>query len=440
MQLSDVRYQDVAQSQLQRALHSGRMPHAYLFAGPPGVGKEMLATRLAQVLLCPNAAVTGRVAVRDAAASNAPSAPAEAEAPTGLFGPLSEASGEDVGGLFGAMDAPPSVDSGEAVAPVDVESATSNRAAPPPEKDCSIEACGQCVDCTLLTAGTHPDFHRIHRMLSKLHPNKEVRNRKATVLSIDVIRQFLLAPIGLRPSRGRAKVFVIVEAERLNQSAENAMLKTLEEPPGDSYLILLANSADSLLATTRSRCQQVVFGPLPTDFIVEHLTAESKIDRNAALFFAELAQGSLGHAQRYVELGIGERVEALCETIRQAESEPLAASKRLQDIAKDLAGPLKKYQDEDEGDTNASRDAQLLVLAMIATLLRDTQRMAAGAKPILSEARVKQGKGPLPVTRHLRHVFRAINEAEYQISSNANTGLIFDSIGIALNRAGHLAV
>ena len=71
--------------------------------------------------------------------------------------------------------------------------------------------------------------------------------------------------------RGRAKVFILREAERMNDAAQNSLLKTLEEPPRSTFLILLTSALDRLLPTTRSRSQQVIFSPLPEAFVLEEL-------------------------------------------------------------------------------------------------------------------------------------------------------------------------
>ena len=376
MPLSDVLFQDTAQSHLQRALISGRMPHAYLFTGPPGVGKEMLATALAQTLLCANAGLQKKE-----------------DEPAGLFGPPPEAESIPAG----------------------------------------IDACGRCIDCELFTAGNHPDFHRVHRMLAKLHPDAEVRRRKATVISVDVIRHFLINPIGVRPSRGRAKVFILAEAERLSDEAQNAMLKTLEEPPGHSYLILLATSADTLLATTRSRCQQLALGTLPDEYVFEQLSARASLPAPSAQFLAALAQGSLGLALRYAELGMHEHLDSILAAVTMAPEEPMAASKSLQELAKEIAAKLKKSTDDEDGDTNNARDAQSLIFSMIGTVLRDALRSSVGAAPI-AVSNAGAIHSPVSGTAGIRNAIRAAGLAEYHVTRNANTGLIFDELAIALSR------
>lgn len=297
-----------------------------------------------------------------------------------------------------------------------------------------LDACGHCDDCSLLAAGNHPDFHRITRTLNKLHPSRDVQKRKAVELSIDVIRHFLIAKVGLRPSRGRAKVFVIPDAHRLSNAAQNAMLKTLEEPPDHSYLILLALSADTLLATTRSRCQHVAFRALPCGFVVEHLLGRCAVSAEAARFLAELSQGSLGMAARSAELGLHDHLPAVIGALQRAPDAPLDCGKTLLDIAKELTATLKEA-DDDREDTNAARQAQTIVLAMASTVLRDVQRVVVDQAPAAlpkepALAAIAGSTRPDAIGRAIR----ALGNAEYQIHRNANTALVFDTVGTELAR------
>ncbi len=370
MPLSEVAFQDAAQTHVQRALRAGRMPHAYLFTGPTGVGKEMLATRLAGVLLCAEP--------RDV--------PAPADAAGG------------------------------------------------PWRD----ACGRCTDCELLAAGTHPDFHRIYRALAKLHPDKRVRDRKATELGVDVIRHFVIEKMGLRPNRGQAKVFVVCEAERLNTEAQNAMLKTLEEPPEHSYVILLATSADVLLSTTRSRCQQVPFRRLPTEFVVQRLVQMRSLTPEAAKFLSELSQGSLGQALQADDAKLQDLVRPVLQVLATSAADPLGTGRTLAELAKGFAGFFEdrsEGEDDEAVDTNASRSAQLAVFAVVSAILRDLNRLvggveAVGAPQVASLSRLVAGATPESV----RQAVQAVAAAEHQVARSVNTSLIFDAVGVALGQ------
>jgi len=391
MPLSDVAFQDAAQEHIQRAFRASRMPHAYLFSGPSGVGKEMLATRLAEVLLCAE--------------------PKEAAAPW-QKGTGSEPSGTRI-----------------------IENPIPRGACPPlPRRD----ACGRCTDCKLFAAGSHPDFHRIHRTLAKLHPDKKVRDRKATELGVDVIRHFVIEKMGLRSNRGRAKVFVICEAERMNPAAQNALLKTLEEPPEQSYLILLAVSADALLPTTRSRCQQVPFRRLPAEFVMERLTQLRELSPDAARFLAELGQGSLGQSLQAADVGLHELISPVMQVVATSAADPLSGGRTLSELAKGLTDFFKDQagkDDEEAVDTNASRSAQLAVFAVVSAILRDVHRIvsgavAVGAPQVTSLSRSLVGASPELV----RKAVQAVATAEYQVAHSLNTSLIFDAVGVALGQ------
>ena len=111
-------------------------------------------------------------------------------------------------------------------------------------------SCGQCADCKLLRAGNHPDFHWIGVLPDK----KEI--------SIDQVRR-LSESLSMRSYRGGAKVAVIAPAEAMNRFAFNSLLKTLEEPAGDTYLVLAAGRVDRIPKTILSRCMRLHL-PLPT--------------------------------------------------------------------------------------------------------------------------------------------------------------------------------
>lgn len=389
MPFSDVQYQPIAQERIQLALASGRVPHAYLFAGPSGVGREMMASRVAQLLLC--------------------------ESPREIR-PI-----------------------GESRLPL------------------WRDACGTCIDCLLFAEGGHPDYHRIYRTLNKHHPDKLVQKRKALDISVDVVRHFVLDCVGLSPSRQRAKVFIITEAERLSSQAQNAMLKTLEEPQGHSYLILIASSADEMLPTTRSRCQVIQFNGLPPEFIAETLATRCACISTDARFLAEIAQGSVGIAMQFASKKLCNVLPGVVESIVQSCDAPLAASKVWQDLAKAIAEGLEdesstvvedenreedvdEEDDEDEGpsgpETRTLREAQRILLMTLSTILRDLQRISVGHRPAAMEPDQKLMRiASSSVPRQIGRAIRAVNTAEYQFEQNANAALIFDSLAITFSEA-----
>lgn len=107
-------------------------------------------------------------------------------------------------------------------------------------------ACGRCAQCRLMLAGNHPDF-------KVFEPEEDSRT-----LKVEQVRA-LIAQAALKPFQAACKVFVIDRAEAMNDIAQNALLKTLEEPPAQTYLILISYAAEKMLSTIRSRAQEVRF-------------------------------------------------------------------------------------------------------------------------------------------------------------------------------------
>ena len=143
------------------------------------------------------------------------------------------------------------------------------------------DCCDRCLSCAKIARQVHPDVHL-------LSPD-------GSSLKIDQIRG-LAQEATLKPYEGRRKVFILDQAETMTEQAQNALLKTVEEPPGTAVLVLIALETSALLPTLASRCSQIRFGPLPDDAIAARLQEEG-CDEAEALFLASLAGGSLGRAQ-----------------------------------------------------------------------------------------------------------------------------------------------
>ncbi len=112
-------------------------------------------------------------------------------------------------------------------------------------------ACGACADCRQVLANTHPDFVTI-------------APEEGHALKVEAIRE-LISKSSLKPFQAPAKIFVINHADSMNDIAQNALLKTLEEPMGRTYFILISYAAEKLLPTIRSRTQVIYFSPVKSD-------------------------------------------------------------------------------------------------------------------------------------------------------------------------------
>lgn len=143
--------------------------------------------------------------------------------------------------------------------------------------------CGRCPSCRKMAKDIHPD-------LISLGPSGKARQIKMEDI------QNLRAQMAFRPFEGRVKVFIIREADRLSQDSGNALLKTLEEPPPDSLLILTSASEAELMATILSRCLRLRLPPLPPDLLLADLAERRNLSGPPARLLAALAAGALGPA------------------------------------------------------------------------------------------------------------------------------------------------
>jgi DNA polymerase-3 subunit delta' len=144
----------------------------------------------------------------------------------------------------------------------------------------SPEPCGTCPACRKMANRQHPDLHL-------LEPEKGV-------IKIDQVRE-IQKELSLRPVEAPKKACIVSQADRMNQNAANAFLKTLEEPPGNAVLILLSDTPTALLPTILSRCHRLRFNPLPLEIMVELLAAQG-LPAEQTHSAAALAGGSMEKA------------------------------------------------------------------------------------------------------------------------------------------------
>jgi len=259
--------QDRAAGQLTSALARDRVGHAYLFAGPDGVGKTLLATAFAKALLCP-----------------VPDAPHDAS----------------------------------------------------------------CLVCRRVGDGQHPD------LLLVAAPDER------RFIMIDQVRD-LCRQVALRPVEAARRIAVLREADRMNEEAANALLKTLEEPPAQTVLILTTARPRNLLPTIRSRCIEVRCAPLSSDDILAILARQGKGAAPVERLAARTAQGSVGRALDALASGcLDLHLRLLDRVLDLPKSDPL-----------DLANEIAEWLAATGAKKEVQRDLFRESLRLLSCLYRD---------------------------------------------------------------------
>ncbi|ABW17632.1 DNA polymerase III subunit delta' [Alkaliphilus oremlandii] len=146
--------------------------------------------------------------------------------------------------------------------------------------DHSKRPCGKCNSCLKINSGNHPGIKIIE---------------EAGTIKVDEVRE-LIKDIQLKPYEGSHKVYIICDADKMNIQGQNALLKTLEEPPAYATLILLTTKKSSLLPTIISRCQSIKLSPVSSDRIKSYLIQEKDMDPDRAQMLAALSEGIIGKA------------------------------------------------------------------------------------------------------------------------------------------------
>ncbi|MFP2908824.1 DNA polymerase III subunit delta' [Pyxidicoccus sp. 3LFB2] len=318
MTLASVLGQPRAIDSLQAALRGGAVHHAYLFAGPEGVGKELAAVGLAQALTCP-------------------------EQP-------------DVG-------------------------------------------CGTCASCVRIDKGLHPDVTWVmpdeERVSRGLAGRSDFSGTPSRELRVEQIRG-LQERLALRGLESKRKVAIIVSAQTMNVQAQNAFLKTLEEPPSETTLIMVTNAMDRLLPTIRSRCSKVHFNPLPVELVAQRVQKERKLDADTAALAAIMAGGSLGRALALDVEALAQRKDVVTafETLRGEDAVGLLR------FAEAHGGSREDAEGALELLVLWTRDVALARAGLEASLAnRDMKALALEAAARTSEAQLHRRHSLLEGTR-----------------------------------------
>jgi DNA polymerase-3 subunit delta' len=281
---------------LERELHA-RPSHAYLFSGPRGVGKSLVAQGLVHSLVCERT-------------------PGENFCCTPERCPIR--------------------------AGVGTTESTRVR-----EKGAG-KTCACCSACVQTALGVHPDVAHVEK----------AENR--TDVLIEQLRN-MMAQLSLKPSRAPMRLAILDDAETLNVPGQNALLKTLEEPPGHAIVFVVTASERALIDTIRSRLRPVRFPPLTTAEVEEIVVAQRKVDKQRAHAIARLARGSAARGLALVE-GDEPPLKELLEALGRAKRIDFAGANVL---------AQEHFGNREEAADNFELMARMLEEIICAKLLGD---------------------------------------------------------------------
>jgi DNA polymerase III subunit delta' len=283
-----------------------------------------------------------------------------------------------------------------------------------------FDACGVCAACSRIARNVHPDVLLIQP--------RDPSGKDSGAIKVDQIRD-LLDRVAYRPFEGKRRVVIIDDADALVPAAQNALLKTLEEPPSASAFILITSRPGLLLPTVRSRCPELRFRPLAARDIVAALVVRGRSEHDARLI-AATAEGSLGRA---LEDGGGAYADAR-EVARQVLAQVAGrgeAGRRL--------GAAKELLTNTGAGGAGDREQLSTHLRAMASLVRDVELLASNADPRLDEALANPDLKPalenlVPSFRGERGVqaFAAIDQALAALDRNSGVKVVADWLVLQL--------
>ena len=272
-----------------------------------------------------------------------------------------------------------------------------------------LDPCEACPGCLQVMAGTHPDVLRV----GKPEDRQE--------LPIRVIRD-LCIDLGLKPMSGRRKLAIVDDADDLNDEAANAFLKTLEEPPPGSTLILVGTSSEGQLDTILSRCRVVRFDPLTeadlAEVLLEQGFCESKEEADR---LARLGEGSVARARGLADPALAE--------FRRGVFDEIAGPRAFDAPA--MARRIEEFINKAGKEAGAKRVRARLIFGELVRLFRAAFRIGAGLEPDAPDPDDRRAAASLAERLDPEAALALAErclEAEYHVRRNLYMPLILDDL------------
>lgn len=285
--------------------------------------------------------------------------------------------------------------------------------------------CGLCSSCQRILHGTHPDVVEVSletQAQALAQASGKPKGPAPKELRIDTIRE-MQATVGLSPYSGRWKVYIIGDADRLNEEAANCMLKTLEEPPQHTVLVLLASDESAVLPTVSSRCVQVPLRGLGREEIARALQSRWGLsDPQRAELFAALAGGRLGHA-----VGLMSTPDALASRRDYLQELSLLSKATIADRIEAAARYAKELTDD--------RTALFAMLQTWEAWWRDVLVAGARASELVANVDQSQALGAAAGRHSPAKAAEAIGliaDTRLQLQENVNPRLALESLALKM--------
>ncbi|MCI6637288.1 MAG: DNA polymerase III subunit delta' [Lachnospiraceae bacterium] len=268
------------------------------------------------------------------------------------------------------------------------------------------EPCGKCASCRKALGGNHPDI--IY-----------VTHEKPNSVGIDEIREQLVEDVQIRPYESRYKIYIVEEAGKMTPQAQNALLKTIEEPPEYAVIMLLADNPEILLPTIRSRCVTLNLKPVTEEEMKDYLMQQLHVPDYQADIMASFAQGNIGKAKRIAESSeFMEMVENAVYLLKNSQRMEVG---EMIDAVREMAGDKQKIFDYLDIFTIWFHD----VLMFKATREVDGLVMKGEINAIRERASTSSYEG-------LQNILEAIQTAAGRIRANVNLDLTLELLFLTI--------
>ena len=275
-----------------------------------------------------------------------------------------------------------------------------------------IDPCNECHACKQALSGNQPDI--IH-----------LTHEKPNVITVDDIREQINSDIVIKPYACDRKIYIINEAEKMNVQAQNALLKTLEEPPEYAVIIILTTNVDALLPTILSRCVVLNMKPVDDEKVKEFLMEYVQVPDYKAEVCAAFARGNLGKA----------KILASSEEFDKIKTEAIALLKHIDEMNVNEISIAIKQMNEYKLEINDYLD-------ILAIWYRDALmfKATADANNLIFREEIKFIKQTASRSTYegLEIILKALDKAKARLSANVSFDLTMELLLLTIKENSNL--